>query len=670
MIPSRLLEDFWKLLEAGKRNEHDRVTAQHQSMDALGGVAPTQESVQKQKKNEEELLRLCYLGRNDELAHQATICGTARVQEARDKKQRIGLHFAASNGKTETVRALIARYACDADAEDEDGRTPLHFAASQGHTDTASVLCTFGRAWVDSSDSQDDTPLHLAARTGHTLTCLELLEQGASPHARNSKGLTPIGEAVVGGHLDTVSSIGDWDSACLLDRPKSFSLLHLACGQSRHNIASYLVTKVPNLLNDTHNPQRLSPLHSSVMVRSLPCVEALIGARCQPNLQDGSGRTPLDLIDEEPCVSSQEVAERNLEEEEARIKDMLIRNKSIFGASLSQSQATTKALEGGNHAKAQKSAQSHDQRRPSFLLQLAEELKACGGSFDKQKEVLLQLAKRYSGDTAALERCLGQGFSNGSEDQKKIDVVAAVAKTIAEMDRIDKGLEVLRTLKAAHEDDAIQDALRNSALKAALAESNRSREELRAMVMAQDRGGISPLIQNKLHGLQVFFTSRGFTPTAFSKEIAVEPGKESQARRQDEERIEKLERTMRSVTESSIKALLKFSEIQEGQSEAVQSVQAEAPVAAKTDAEAGTPSQAKTGATVRAEIWQACKRQVLLSLLSLVCTLALMWVLRRSGRLDMDFSDFPAAEEAPTLGSAEGGDPGTYSAGGTTFDEL
>ena len=191
------------------------------------------------------------------------------------------------------------------------------------------------------------------------------------------------------------------------------------------------------------------------------------------------------------------------------------------------------------------------------------------------------------------------------------------------------------------------------------------------MVMAQDRGEISPLIQNKLHGLQVFFTSRGFTPTAFSKEIAVEPGRESQARRQDEERIEKLERTMRSVTESSIKALLKFSEIQEaGQSEAVQSVQAEAPVAAKTEAEAGTSSQAKTGATVCAEIWQACKRQVLLSLLSLVCTLALMWVLRRSGRLDIDFSDFPAAEEAPTLGSAEGVDPGAYSAGGTTFDEL
>ena len=154
------------------RGVEDQVAAQNQAQ------APGGNEAQKQKQNEEEFLRSCYLGKEAELEALATACGTSRVQHARDKKQRHALHLAASNGKTGVVRTLIARYACDADVEDKDGRVPLHFAASQGYTETVSCLCTFGRAWVDSSDGQDDTPLHLASRQGHAETCLELIQQG------------------------------------------------------------------------------------------------------------------------------------------------------------------------------------------------------------------------------------------------------------------------------------------------------------------------------------------------------------------------------------------------------------------------------------------------------------------------------------------------------------
>ncbi len=267
-----------------------------------------QSTLQKNKKDEEELLRLCYLGREADLEALAGSAGAARVQLARDKKQRQGLHLAASNGKTATVRALIARYTCDADAEDEDGRVPLHFAAIQGHSDTVACLCMFGRAWVDSSDNQDNTPLHLAARMGHTLTCLELLDQGASGHGRNAKGLTALGEAVIAGHPETVEALGERDFAFLQDRPKSFSLLHLACGQSRAEVASYLIGKVPSLLNDTHNPQRLSPLHTSVMARSAACVQVLIQAGCKADLQDSNGDTAMDFLDADSCLSGEQSA--------------------------------------------------------------------------------------------------------------------------------------------------------------------------------------------------------------------------------------------------------------------------------------------------------------------------------------------------------------------------
>lgn len=159
-------------------------------------------------------------------------------------------------------------------------------------------LCTFGKAWVDSSDNQDDTPLHLAARAGHTATCVELVDQGASGHGRNGRGLTPVGEAVVGGHAETVLALGDQNPVCLQDRPKGFSLLHLACGQSKPEVVSYLLTKVPALLDDTHNPQRLSPLHSCVIARSKQCMDLLIqaGCKCTPDmLKQASGMTEEDL---------------------------------------------------------------------------------------------------------------------------------------------------------------------------------------------------------------------------------------------------------------------------------------------------------------------------------------------------------------------------------------
>jgi len=620
--------------------------------------APTQESLSRQKKDLEEVLRLCYLGKDEDIARQATVCGATRVPLAKDKQGRGGLHFAASNGKTSTVRVLIARYACDADVEDGDGRTPLHFAAVQGHTETVSVLCTFGRAWVDSSDSQDDTPLHLAARLGHASTCLELLEQGASPHARNNKGLTPIGEAVVGGHVEAVSAIGDKDFACLQDRPKSFSLLHLACGQSRDLVASYLLGKVPGLLNDTHNPQRLSPLHSSVLVRSAACVEVLIGAKCEVNLQDAKGNTPLDLLSEEPCLSGDG---SGLGDVEGQIKEMLVRNTSSRRGSQQPGTfqgkgAHTQFRKGSGEPRAAGKA-----NEVPFLEQLVGELKQCQGSFEKQRVILLGLSQKYSNDLKALENCLGRGYLVvGDEDKTKSDLVSAIAKSIGEMDRVEKALQVMKTLKAAHEDEDIQDALRDSKVKSQLHLTN-DKERLRDMVMSEDFG-ISKEIQNKLHGLRVFFTSRGFTPSAFTKEIAVEQGKEKEVQLLDEERIKKLEGTMDDFAETAVKALFSFASVQKGGEAGTEAVVTPSSTtsANPTSKVGDEQDEPERRGTTKEEIWQACKRQMLLSLVSLVCTFLLMWVLRRSGSFDFT----PQGPDAQITGSADG------QASDSMFDEL
>jgi ankyrin repeat protein len=601
------------------------VAAQDQSQ----AQAPGGNEVQKQKQNEEEFLRACYLGKDAEVEALATACGTSRVQHARDKKQRHALHLASSSGKTSVVRTLIARYACDADVEDKDGRVPLHFAASQGYTETVSCLCTFGRAWVDLSDGQDDTPLHLAARQGHAETCLELIEQGASSHARNSNGLTPIGEGVIAGHLTVVEALGDLDKACLLDRPNSFSLLHLACGQSQPEVASYLLKKVPSLLDDTHNPQRLSPLHSSVMVRSLPCVRVLIQGGCSLNLQDGNGNSALDLLEEEPCIMND--SEMDISEIDNGIRTMMLQTSSKVSAKSFKGESNAAMMTSAGKKKAEQT-----NKVVPFLHHLAQELKQCGENHLQQRDVLLVLARKYATDLQGLEACLSKGFpSEKIGGKKKVEVVSALAQSIAEVERIEKALEVLRTLKAAHEDDDIQDALRDPDLKRRLKETN-DRENLRKVLMSEEFG-MSPRVQSKLQGLRVFFTSRGFTSNAFSKEIIVEAGQEDSVKLEDEKRIKKLEKTMRSVAEKTCQAILGvMGNVGPRETFALEQERRDDKRRTSTSEE-DTTALEERGAFAKQEMWAAFKRQMMLSCISLLFTVVLWWMFKKAGKFEIPF---------------------------------
>ena len=53
------------------------------------------------------------------------------------------LHFAARNGHTETVKALI-KFGAKLDAKNNDGWTALHLAAHKRHQDVVNVLKEYG----------------------------------------------------------------------------------------------------------------------------------------------------------------------------------------------------------------------------------------------------------------------------------------------------------------------------------------------------------------------------------------------------------------------------------------------------------------------------------------------------------------------------------------------
>merc|ERR1711860_287547 len=71
------------------------------------------------------------------------ILRTSFDMNTKDGFERTALHFACSNGQTETAQLLIKSskdFGIDLNVKDDEGSTALHFACSNGQTETAQLL--------------------------------------------------------------------------------------------------------------------------------------------------------------------------------------------------------------------------------------------------------------------------------------------------------------------------------------------------------------------------------------------------------------------------------------------------------------------------------------------------------------------------------------------------
>ena len=112
---------------------------------------------------------------------------------------------AARNGRTETVKALVAEGA-NVNAKDEDGDTALMYVCAYGVTDVARALVDAG-ADVNAKNKNGQTALMRAARSarrfGHAVVAM-LVNAGANVDVQDKDGHTALTLAAQDAAADTV----------------------------------------------------------------------------------------------------------------------------------------------------------------------------------------------------------------------------------------------------------------------------------------------------------------------------------------------------------------------------------------------------------------------------------------------------------------------------------
>ena len=178
-------------------------------------------------------------------------------------KSNNAIHFAAQNGKLDTVKYL----ACSCYIEWvnpittlKDGSTPIHCAAKNGHLEIVKILAVYTDK-PNMANMNGWTPIYYAAEKGHLEIVKFLVRFTDFPNAADQNGNTPIYIAARNGHLDIVKFLVDFTDTPNAANGIGWTPIHTACKNGHLNIVKFLVdlTDNPNALsNSGWTPMRLA----------------------------------------------------------------------------------------------------------------------------------------------------------------------------------------------------------------------------------------------------------------------------------------------------------------------------------------------------------------------------------------------------------------------------
>lgn len=211
---------------------------------------------------------------------------------------------AARSGSRKTVRRLIKR-GCNVNARDNRGWNALHEAAAAGSKACALEILTsvrgvsLGRcrSYVNCLTHEGESSLYLAAQRGHLAVVRLLLKAGANINELTNDLSCPLYAAVDGGHKDMVELLVSKGAEVNRTHTSScWTCLHQAVYKGHSEITRILVN-VGNL--EALDDHKISPLFLAAQYGQRECLEILVNAGADVNVQAADMATPL-------LISSQE----------------------------------------------------------------------------------------------------------------------------------------------------------------------------------------------------------------------------------------------------------------------------------------------------------------------------------------------------------------------------
>ncbi|MHC4679107.1 MAG: ankyrin repeat domain-containing protein [Planctomycetota bacterium] len=235
-----------------------------------------------------------------------TIDNTILYMRTESSDPPISLSEAATTGRLDIVKSLIAK---GADIDKKEGslfRTPLHRAVMSGHSDVAECLLAHG-ANPELRDSSSQTPLdlavgrgrkdivellqakvadssiHGAARLGVLDKVKAFVENGTDINAKDGQGMTPLHLAAQKGQREVVEFLILRGADVHAKDNQGRTPLDLALSKRRNDVVTLLAEAGADIPS----------IHVAAFVGSLEKLRSLIETGTDVDAKDEDGRTPL-----------------------------------------------------------------------------------------------------------------------------------------------------------------------------------------------------------------------------------------------------------------------------------------------------------------------------------------------------------------------------------------
>lgn len=140
-------------------------------------------------------------------------------------------------------------------------------------------------------------PLYRTVICGHLEASKELLKCGANPNTKNKLGDSPLHQAVESNQIPIVQLLLDYGADTNVQQNDGDTPLHYSCLKEFLNISALLLKYRANP-NTQDFVFGKTPLHIAIECKNVQLIQTLVKYNARIDIQDYSGRTPLDISEE------------------------------------------------------------------------------------------------------------------------------------------------------------------------------------------------------------------------------------------------------------------------------------------------------------------------------------------------------------------------------------